>query len=97
MIGDQSPISRRAVADCTVLIYENALHKLQEVLERAVLLLSFSTWRYNINRRNISIGIPLDLSIPTEMTSIGPLVENEKSSKTPKNLKIMLCYIFSDC
>ena len=30
-------------------------------------------------RRNISIGIPLDLSIPTEMTSIEPLVENEKS------------------
>ena len=25
-------------------------------------------------RRNISIGIPLDLSIPTEMTSIEPLV-----------------------
>ena len=47
-------------------------------------------------RRNISIGIPLDLSIPTEMTSIEPLVENEKSSKTPKKLKIMLCYIFSD-
>ena len=45
-------------------------------------------------RRNISIGIPLDLSIPTEMTSIEPLVENEKSSKTPKKLKIMLCYIF---
>ena len=50
-----------------------------------------------VSRRNISIGIPLDLSIPTEMTSIGPLVEYEKSSKTPKNLKIMLCYIFSDC
>ena len=45
-------------------------------------------------RRNISIGIPLDLSIPTEMTSIEPLVENEKSSKTPKKLKIMLCYFF---
>ena len=36
----------------------------------------------NQTRRNISIGIPLDLSIPTEMTSIEPLVENEKSSKT---------------
>ena len=47
-------------------------------------------------RRNISIGIPLDLSIPTEMTSIAPLVENENSSKTPKKFKIMLCYIFSD-
>ena len=47
-------------------------------------------------RRNISIGIPLDLSIPTEMTSIEPLVENEKSSKTQKKLKIMLFYIFSD-
>ena len=47
-------------------------------------------------RRNISIGIPLDLSIPTEMTSTESLVENEKSSKTPKKLKIMLCYIFSD-
>ena len=47
-------------------------------------------------RRNISIGIPLDLSIPTEMTCIEPLVENEKSSKTPNTLKIMLCYIFSD-
>ena len=45
-------------------------------------------------RRNISIGIPLDLSIPTEMTSIEPLVENEISSKTPKKLKIMLCHIF---
>ena len=41
MIGDQSPISRRPVADCTVFIYENALHKLQEVLERAVLWLTF--------------------------------------------------------
>ena len=47
-------------------------------------------------RRNISIGIPLDLSIPTEMTSIESLVENENSSKTLKKLKIMLCYIFSD-
>ena len=41
-------------------------------------------------RRNISIGIPLDLSIPTEMTCIESLVENEKSSKTPNKLKIML-------
>ena len=49
-----------------------------------------------IYRRNISIGIPLDLSIPTEMTSIEPLVENAKPSKTPKKLKIMLCYIVSD-
>ena len=47
-------------------------------------------------RRNISIGIPLDPSIPTEMTSIESLVENENSSKTLKKLKIMLCYIFSD-
>ena len=47
-------------------------------------------------RRNISIGIPLDFSIPTEMTCIEPLVENEKSSKTPNKLKIMLCYFFSD-
>ena len=53
------------------------------------------TWsdRY---RQNISIGITLDLSIPTEMTSIEPLVENAKSSKTPRKLKIMLCFIFSD-
>ena len=51
---------------------------------------------YDCNRRNISIGIPLDLFIPTEMTCIEPLVENEKSSKTPNKLKIMLCYIFSD-
>ena len=48
------------------------------------------------SRRNISIGIPLDLSIPTEMVSIEPLVENEKSAKAPKKLKIMLCYIVSD-
>ena len=47
-------------------------------------------------RRNISIGIPLDLSIPTEMTSIEALVENEKLMKTLKKLKIMLCFIFSD-
>ena len=47
-------------------------------------------------RQNTSIGIPLDLSIQTETTSIEPLVENEKSSKTPKKLKILLCYIFSD-
>ena len=50
----------------------------------------------HFNKRNISIGIPLDLSIPTEMTSVEPLVENEKSSKTQKKLKIILCYIFSD-
>ena len=49
-----------------------------------------------VSRRNISIGIPLDLSIPTEMTCIEPLVENEKSSKTPNKLKIKLCYIFYD-
>ena len=47
-------------------------------------------------RRNISSGIPLDLSIPTEMTSIEALVENEKLMKTSKKLKIMLCCIFSD-
>ena len=52
--------------------------------------------RYRRIRRNIFKGIPLDLSIPTEMTCIEPLVENEKSSKTPNKLKIMLCYIFSD-
>ena len=40
-------------------------------------------------RRNIFIGIPLDLSMPTEMTCIEPLVENEKSSKTPNKLKII--------
>ena len=41
----------------------------------------------------MSIGIPLDLSMPTEMTCIEPLVENEKSSKTPNKLKSILCYI----
>ena len=75
-----------------------------------IILLGFDHWviksdciQPNLNiglkllrRRNISIGIPLDLSIPPEMTSIEPLVENEISSKTPKKLKIMLCYIFSD-
>ena len=35
---------------------------------------SFST----LLRRNISIGIPLDLSIPTEMTSIESLVTGEE-------------------
>ena len=40
----------------------------------------------DVRRRNISISIPLDLSIRTERTStcIELLVENEKSSKTPK-------------
>ena len=57
---------------------------------------SYRGFGYLSLRRNISIGIPLDLSIPTEMTCIEPLVENEKSSKTPNILKIMLCYIFSD-
>ena len=52
-------------------------------------------WLENV-RRNISIGIPLDLSILTKMTSIVALVENEKLMKTPKKLKIMLCYISSD-
>ena len=33
------------------------------------------------NRRNISIGIPLNLSIPTEMGYIQSLVENENSAK----------------
>ena len=33
------------------------------------------------DRRNISIGIPLNLSIPTEMGYIQPLVENENSAK----------------
>ena len=32
-------------------------------------------------RRNISIGIPLNLSIPTEMGYIQPLVENEIQQK----------------
>ena len=32
-------------------------------------------------RRNISIGIPLNLSIPTEMGYIQPLVENKNSAK----------------
>ena len=49
---------------------------------------------FHKSRRNISIGIPIDLFISTEMTSIEPLVENEISSKTPKKLKIMLCHIF---
>ena len=49
MICDQSPTCRRPVADCTVFIYENALHKLQEVLERVVLWLTFTIWRYHVN------------------------------------------------
>ena len=56
----------------------------------------FSLNRIYYSRQTISIGIPLDLSIPTEMTCNEPLVENEKSSKMPNKLKIMLCYIFSD-
>ena len=46
-------------------------------------------------RRNISIGIPLDFSIPTEMTCIEPLVENVKSSKSPNKLKkcYVLCFL----
>ena len=59
-----------------------------------MLMENFSPWGVVCPRRNISIGIPLDLSIPTEMTSIEPVVENEISSKTPKKLKIMLCHIF---
>ena len=39
-------------------------------------------------------SIPLDLLIPTEMTSIEALVENEKLMTTPKKLKIMLCNLF---
>ena len=31
--------------------------------------------------QNISIGIPLDLCIPTEMTCIEPLVENKKNHR----------------
>ena len=58
------------------------------------LILALGERYKSVYRRNISIGIPLDLSIPTEMTSIEPLVENEISSKTPKKLKIMLCHIF---
>ena len=38
-------------------------------------------------RRNISIGIPLDLSIPTEMTSIEPLVENKKIIEYSKEIE----------
>ena len=41
-------------------------------------------------RRNISIGIPLNLSIPTEMGFTQPLVENENSAKLQN-----LCQIFS--
>ena len=33
------------------------------------------------HRRNISIGIPFNHSVPTEMGYIKPLVENENSSK----------------
>ena len=40
-----------------------------------------------IPRRNISIGMPLDISIPTKMTSIEPLVENEKIIEDSKEIK----------
>ena len=40
--------------------------------------------------RNISIGIPLNLSIPTEMGYIQPLVENENSAKL-QNCVILTC------
>ena len=41
-------------------------------------------------RRNISIGIPLNLCIPTEMGYIQPLVENENSAKL-RNCYSILC------
>ena len=37
--------------------------------------------KHNNGRRNISIGISLNFSIPTEMGYIQPLVENENSAK----------------
>ena len=47
--------------------------------------LNFEHRRCNVvNRRNISIGIPLNLSIPTEMGYSQLLVENENSA--------ILCY-----
>ena len=69
--------------------YNSCLHILDMNVERG------GGGRHQFSHRKqilVSIGIPLDLSIPTEMISIEPLVDNEKSSKTPKKLKI----IFSD-
>ena len=43
------------------------------------------------NRRNISIGIPLNLSIPTEMGYIQSLVENENTEKLQN--RIILIYV----
>ena len=44
-------------------------------------------------RRNISIGIPLNFSIPTEMGHIQPLVENENSTKLQN--RVILTYVRS--
>ena len=46
-------------------------------------------------RRNISIGIPLDPSIPSEMTSIEALVENEKINEDFKEIEnYVMLYLF---
>ena len=51
-------------------------------------------FRYPKRRRNISICIALDLSIPTEMTSIEPLVENEKIIEDAKEIENCYCLYF---
>ena len=43
---------------------------------------------YQLCTRNISIGVPLDLSTPTAMGYTEPLVENENSAKQQRNEKL---------
>ena len=51
--------------------------------------------QYVFIRRNISIGIPLNLSIPTEMGYIQPLVENENSAKLQNCVILTYMYVRS--
>ena len=45
------------------------------------------------NRRDVPVGVPLDLSTPTGMSSIGTCGENCKSDNVPKYRGLLVAFL----
>ena len=61
------------------------------------LYLKIEIWLYILQvlfRRDVPVGVPLDLSTPTGMSSIGTCGENCKSDNVPKYRGLLVAFLF---
>ena len=60
------------------------------------LILCVSTVRINYGRRDVSAGVPLNLSTPTGMSCIGTCGENYKSDNVSKYGVLLVAFNYYD-